>query len=222
MYAERRSSIPGAVLWRATARTGARVLPDGCMDLLWWNDEIVIAGPDTRAHVGTGASQILGLRLPPAVAPALLGVPASELLDQRVPLAAFWPALVVRRMTDTIGTAGDPGSQLDAIAGVLVRERPPDPAMTDIARWLEAGRSVAEVSQRAGYSERQLHRRATAAYGYGAKTLARILRFGQALTLARAGTPLASTAARVGYADQAHLAREVKALAGVSASELIQ
>jgi AraC-like DNA-binding protein len=38
--------------------------------------------------------------------------------------------------------------------------------------------------------------------------------------LARRGTPQASVAAVAGYADQAHLAREVKALTGVPLSAL--
>ena len=47
------------------------------------------------------------------------------------------------------------------------------------------------------------------------KTLARVLRLRRALALARAGTPFATVAVRAGYADQAHLARDVKALTGV-------
>ncbi|NED34808.1 helix-turn-helix domain-containing protein, partial [Streptomyces sp. SID8499] len=61
---------------------------------------------------------------------------------------------------------------------------------------------------------RTLHRRALAAFGYGPKTLARVLRLQRALRLARAGVPYAACAARAGYADQAHLARDVKELAG--------
>lgn len=44
---------------------------------------------------------------------------------------------------------------------------------------------------------------------------------GQALALARAGVPFADTAARAGYADQAHLAHDVRALAGTSLGILV-
>ncbi len=44
---------------------------------------------------------------------------------------------------------------------------------------------------------------------------------GHALELARTGEPLALVAARAGYADQAHLAREVRALAGVPVTTLL-
>ena len=43
----------------------------------------------------------------------------------------------------------------------------------------------------------------------------------RAVALARAGTPLAEVAARAGYADQAHLTREVRELAGVPPTRLL-
>ncbi|MGH3680741.1 MAG: AraC family transcriptional regulator, partial [Natronosporangium sp.] len=54
-----------------------------------------------------------------------------------------------------------------------------------------------------------------AAFGYGPKLLARILRFRHATGLAAAGLRFAEVAAVAGYADQAHLAREVRELSGV-------
>jgi AraC-like DNA-binding protein len=60
------------------------------------------------------------------------------------------------------------------------------------------------------------------AFGYGAKTLARILRMSRALDLARQGVPPAVVAADTGYADQSHLSREVRALAGVPLGNLLR
>ncbi len=57
--------------------------------------------------------------------------------------------------------------------------------------------------------------------GTGPKTLARILRLQTAVALARAGRPFADVAVTAGYADQAHLSRDVKALAGVPLGELV-
>jgi AraC-like DNA-binding protein len=51
--------------------------------------------------------------------------------------------------------------------------------------------------------------------------LARVLRLQRALVLARGGSPFAEVSAAAGYADQAHLAREVKALAGVPLGALM-
>ncbi|MFD4428948.1 helix-turn-helix domain-containing protein [Nocardia sp. NPDC058497] len=58
------------------------------------------------------------------------------------------------------------------------------------------------------------------AFGYGPKMLARILRFQRALAAVRAGVPAAETAAVTGFADQAHLSREFRDLAGCSVRTL--
>jgi hypothetical protein len=73
----------------------------------------------------------------------------------------------------------------------------------------------------AGMSERQLRRRALDVFGYGPKMLGRILRMRRALELASSGVTLAHSAARAGYADQAHMTREVRSLAGVSLTALL-
>jgi AraC-like DNA-binding protein len=59
------------------------------------------------------------------------------------------------------------------------------------------------------------------AFGYGPSVWRRIPRFRTALRLASRGVPVAVTAVRAGYADQAHLAREVRALAGVPLGQLL-
>ena len=51
-------------------------------------------------------------------------------------------------------------------------------------------------------------------FGYGPKTLQRILRFQRAVRLIGGGRPLGEVAATCGFADQAHLTREVRALSG--------
>jgi AraC-like DNA-binding protein len=54
-----------------------------------------------------------------------------------------------------------------------------------------------------------------------AERLARVIRFGRALEEIRSGAPLAQVAASCGYADQAHLSREVRALAGTTPMGLL-
>ncbi|MEU0198368.1 MULTISPECIES: helix-turn-helix domain-containing protein [unclassified Streptomyces] len=225
MYVERPSRLAGAVVWTNTPdRSGAgRVLPDGCMDLLWHDGRLLVAGPDTHAYItdgGTGAWA--GVRFYPGTAPALLGVPAHELRDRRVELADLWPASEVRRLAGRVNAAPDPASGLEDLALRLAAGAgPPDPLLRQVVTALGAGRTVAATADELGLGARQLHRRSLAAFGYGPKTLARILRLRRALALARSGTPFADTAARAGYADQAHLAREVRELAGLPLGELI-
>jgi AraC-like DNA-binding protein len=67
---------------------------------------------------------------------------------------------------------------------------------------------------------RQLHRRSRTAFGYGPKTLSRVLRLQRALAVAGEGASYAEVAARSGYADQPHLTREVRALTGLTPGRL--
>ncbi|MCD2114512.1 helix-turn-helix domain-containing protein [Rhodococcus rhodochrous] len=92
--------------------------------------------------------------------------------------------------------------------------------MADLARTLAAGAAVTEVAATLGWSDRTLRRRSARAYGYGPKMLSRVLRFRRAVARARAGDDFARVAADCGYSDQAHLAREVRALSGVTLGEL--
>ncbi|EST36312.1 hypothetical protein N566_16500, partial [Streptomycetaceae bacterium MP113-05] len=98
----------------------------------------------------------------------------------------------------------------------------PDPLCAPLVTALRRGVGVAEAADAAGLSERQLRRRALDAFGYGPKTLARVLRMRRALQLAESGAPFAQVAVVTGYADQAHLAREVRALTGRPLSRLLE
>ncbi|QDQ14372.1 DUF6597 domain-containing transcriptional factor [Streptomyces spectabilis] len=221
-YAERPSPLlPGAVAWTWTAAPsggGSAVLPDGCMDLLWTEGRLFVAGPDTRAHApGTTAppGRYAGIRFAPGAAPAVLGVPAHELRDRRVDLADLWSGAEVRRLTARVDAAADPLAALERVAYERTDRGPaPDPLLARVVAHLNAGRGVAETAAAVGLGARQLHRRALPAFGYGPKTLARVLRLQRALALARDGLGQAETAAATGFADQAHLARDVKELTG--------
>ncbi|WP_245721656.1 helix-turn-helix domain-containing protein [Nocardia crassostreae] len=98
---------------------------------------------------------------------------------------------------------------------------PADPILRHIVSELRAGATVAATADLLDLGPSRLHRLSLTAFGYGPKTLARILRMQRALALARAGTPLADTAARTGYADQAHLSREIRDFAGMPLSRLL-
>jgi AraC-like DNA-binding protein len=194
------------------------------MDLIWGSDgQLFVAGPDTRAHMFTAetTATLVGLRFAPGMGPSVLGVPAHELRDQRVPLEAIWRPADARRLAERIGDSPHPGRSLEALAEdrLSVSDTSTDP-VAEIVRLLRSGRSVSDVGRAVGLSERQLHRRSLDAFGYGPKTLARILRLGRAVDLARAGVAFVEVADRSGYADQAHLARDAKALAGVSLTAL--
>jgi AraC-like DNA-binding protein len=206
VFKERSSRLVGAVVWTNTpAAVGVRpVLPDGCMDLLWSEGRLLVAGPDTHVYVPEGPPVAgAGVRFFPGTAPAVLGVAAHELRDRRVELADLWPTAEVRHLRARVAAAPHPATALEDLA--LERAAPPDPALRHLVTALAAGRPVGVTADELGLGARQSHRRSLTAFGYGPKTLARILRLQRALALARTGVPLAETAARSGYADQAHL-----------------
>ncbi|MFI0814473.1 helix-turn-helix domain-containing protein [Streptomyces sp. NPDC021098] len=234
-YRERASRLGGgAVVWSRTLGAGPqRVLPDGCTDLIWVGGGLLVAGPDTHAHLaggGPAGTRAVGLRFAPGTGPGVLGVPASELRDQRVPLAALWPEAEVRGLAERAfygasdgAFGGQVGRVLEAAALDRLRDtEPADPVVGEVVAGLSGGRSVAEVARAVGLGARQLHRRSLAAFGYGPKTLGRVLRLNRALELARGGLPYAEVAVVAGYADQAHLAREVRGLAGVPLGGLLR
>ncbi|MEN3536789.1 helix-turn-helix transcriptional regulator [Microbispora sp. ZYX-F-249] len=237
MYGERASRVPGAVLWWSTAPGSAtgerRVLPDGCMDVIWADGALLVAGPDTGAHVVRDRPGVryVGLRFGPGTGPVVLGVPAHELRDRRVPLADLWPGAEVRRLTERAGEAAGRHPSPDMFLGAVLEEaaarrlhaapRPADAGLVGaVVDGVRAGLPVARIAADAGVGERRLHRRCLDAFGYGPRTLGRILRMNRAVDLARQGAPFATVAAVAGYADQAHLSREVKSLTGVTLGAL--
>ncbi|MEU7739724.1 DUF6597 domain-containing transcriptional factor [Nonomuraea sp. NPDC049158] len=223
------------------------VVPDGCVDLIWGPSGAFVAGPDTgpmpmpvRVRAGDAFT---GIRFKPGGVGDVFGVPVHALRDQRVPLAdlgfslscSIWRQVATSdeefsawrhvAMAPAIANAtADIGGRLASMrAAVVARLRataPADAAAPAIAEALRAGRSVGEVAWALGFSERQLLRRSLASFGYGPKVLQRVVRFQRALKLARAGVAPAEVAVVSGYADQAHLANEVKRLSGVTLAEL--
>jgi len=185
--------------------------------VIWHDGFVFIAGPDTTAQLAPAApgSHFFGLRFAAGTGPGVLGVPGDELTDRQVPLDAVCGAAETRRISE----AAEPLAALEAFA--VRRWHEPDPAMLAVAAGARTGRPVGAIADRCGLSPRHLQRRCRNSFGYGPKTLARILRMQRALDLARRGRTFADVSAAAGYADQAHLARDVKALAGVTLGELM-
>ena len=193
------------------------------MDLVWFDDTLVFAGPDTEATVVTSAQGRItwALRFPPGVAHALLDIAADNLVNQRVELRdlANLPA-------SALETAhADPAGALDQIAAVLWHWAEPDLVNLRLAASLDraarAGLGVRAIAQQHGLSERSLRRLSDRVFGYGPKTLSSIHRLQHALRLARSSTSLGEAAAVAGYADQAHLSQEARRLTGTTLRALI-
>jgi AraC-like DNA-binding protein len=161
----------------------------------------------------TGARALLGLPAA-AIAGQLLCLddlaPALRHLPEQLHDAPSWPArtgVLHRALATTLATArsADAGPGPRAQVGL---------ALARLAR----GVAVAEVAHDVGYSRRHLRNLVVAETGLSPKEYQRVARFEASrdlvLDAARRGGTLAEVAAACGYADQAHLAREWRDLAG--------
>jgi AraC-like DNA-binding protein len=201
------------------------VLPDACSDLIWERGVgAYVAGPDTgpsRPMIKAGTVMV-GIRFRPSAGGQVLGMPLSEILNQRVPLADLLPP-AAGRLPPTLDPEEAVHRVLDLTGGLVV-DGAPDLAMARAAVLLRDPAARAEaVAAEVGLSERQFRRRSQAAAGYGPKTLQRVLRFHRFVRLldaASAPPDLAALAAQGGYADQAHLTRECSALSGFTPANL--
>ncbi|HET6510446.1 MAG TPA: AraC family transcriptional regulator [Baekduia sp.] len=220
-----------------------RVLPDACVDVVFSGGRLRVAGPATTAEEAraTPGQHRVGVRFRVGAAGTALGLPAGELRDLGVGLDELWGRATARAIEDRVARAATPADALLALIGGLAPRLPaPERADHEVRRAVLAlnrpgsAPDVGALARAVALSERQLRRRFEAAVGYGPATLARILRFQRFLRLANAPMPaaaptsaptaapsLARLAADAGYADQAHLAREVRRLAGLPPSALL-
>jgi AraC-like DNA-binding protein len=177
------------------------------------------AGPALIHH--TGFQHGVQLALTPLGSRVLLGAPAAALAGELVPLA-------IPQAYDAMVAATTWEDRFDVLDRLLigraaVHDQPPirgelQHAWRRIARSRGAVR-VADLADEVGWSRRHLTERFTDEYGIGPKQAARIERFQRARDLLGSGLAVADIAARCGYADQAHLTREFRALGGCTPTQ---
>jgi methylphosphotriester-DNA--protein-cysteine methyltransferase len=223
------------VIGSADADFLQRVLPDGCADVVWIGDSRPrLVGPATTTVVERlpPGTRIVGVRVRPGAVAAVLDVPAFELRDAQVTLDALWgrEALWLSERVDEAQTLAAKLAVIEATirARIARRAREPDPMVLAIVASLEQHLQspvAAIVEMTTGMSERQLRRRFHTAVGYGPKMFQRVARLRRLrqLALSPGGRriPLSTLAYDLGYADQAHMTREVTTLAGISPALLL-
>ena len=218
---------------RYVATTDGRhdLIPDGCMDLLWVDGVgTVLCGPDTRGWSfelppGTAAA---GVRFRPGAAAGVFRLEAAEIRDVRVDLADLLGGRQGRLVGERLSAAEDPLERVGVLEE-LVRRRTDDAdrdETIELAALVESDQAdgVERLAAQTGLSGRQLRRRFDRAVGYGPAffgRIARLQRFARSAWLGgpSAGSPSSPIAA--GYVDQPHLAKDCRALAGVTPRQLI-
>jgi AraC-like DNA-binding protein len=196
--------------------------------------------PALITHAGAQSGIQVALR--PLGARALLGLPAGELAELDVPAEAVLGG-VCAELRDRVRAAAGWPERFAVLDEILLRRvaaagalRPdalrPDAAGAEVSwAWRQLLREggalrVSELAAGTGWSGRHLTSRFRAEIGLTPKAAARVIRFDRArkllvrnLTEATPGYRLADLAADCGYFDQAHLAREFRALAGCPPSQ---
>lgn len=225
-------------LWNLQAAPGEaapieRVLPDGCPEIIVnradpfrrvdpgarAQDRCLVVGPLRRALLlaPTGAVDLVGVRIQPGSFGAFCHDRASALTDVDAPASDVLGAPLAEELTGR-AMAGDRDGLFAALgqASGGARGSVSRVAAAAIARSGGAVR-IDAVASALGTSVRTLERRFRDDVGLSPKVFARVQRLQAAVRLLEAGaTDGATVAVRAGYADQPHLIREFRALAGVT------
>lgn len=215
--------VEAAWMGRAGWRRRIRVLPDGCADLVWNGEALLIAParPFACTYDLPKGGLSLGLRL--RCGSGLFGLAAGQSPDAPVRLAEI-DDRVEGLEVDLAGSS--PSRALRRMMRfVLDRQTQADPRVLEaVGRLNHQEASIGAVAEAVGLAPRELRRRVRREVGYGPKTLQRVLRFRRfhrALDeVTRGRASLAAAALDAGYADQAHLTRECRELTGSTPAAL--
>jgi len=222
-----------------------RVLPDGCVDIVLGfgrAGEASAAGISEALGVGSMTRPLLiapsaapklyvGVRFRPGYAFAALGVPASELTDDRVSYSLLSRDAAAE--LDAISARETNEARLDAMIA-LVRRRLagalaiPAGVRAAVHRITVArgGLRVADLAASIGITRQQLARQFATHVGVTPKTFARVMRAHAALARADAARAVyprqvdwSAIAYELGYYDQPHFIDDFKALTGTTPGE---
>jgi AraC-like DNA-binding protein len=218
-----------------TLRSGGearRILPDGCIDFIFdlCSGQARAVGTMTTSQVVAApeGARLFGVRFAPGAAAALIGPAAHELTDASAQLGAVSTALQLG-LGERVAEARSDAERVALIdeylvsAGARVRAR--DARVRRAIERLRAthGQSaVSELAAETNVSERQLERLFHQHVGLRPKAFARVLRMQRALdALEQPDAQQAAAAQLAGFADEAHLVREFRALTGLSPRRLL-
>ncbi|BCH01732.1 AraC family transcriptional regulator [Mesorhizobium loti] len=185
----------------------------------------LFAGPVMIESFGTACC--IQVNFTPLGARRFFRLPMSELTDSMVVLDDVLGAEGMA-LREQLGNAPDWASRFD-LAEAFVTARLERAAETPLEiAWAydriiaSGGRArISAIAEKLGWSRKHLAGSFSNAIGIGPKTLSRIVRFNRALGLSRQQTAdWADIAADCGYADQAHLVREFRDLAGETPTAL--
>ncbi len=210
------------------AASAHRVLPDGSIDFVFDLDtgSARVVGPMRSAQVLElpATTSLFGVRFVPGAGSAFIDAEAKALLDVDAPLSELTRAGSFH-LAERVAEAETDRERAELVTKFLCntafRLRPLDARVQSaVARLARPAYAVSRVAADIGIGERQLERLFRERVGVAPKLYARIARLQRALLLAGRGGNNAGLALHAGYADESHLARDVRELAGVTPGEL--
>jgi AraC-like DNA-binding protein len=226
-----------------------RILPSGTVELVvnLREDRVTIDStmqrPRVTSYAGVVASGtysgafdidamqhelMMGVHFRPGGARAAFDVPANELADSHVDLAAISGELAAQGLRDRLCEAVTHEARFQYLQRALSRQLPRESRIHPVVRFaLERfgatgmGASVRDVARDAGLSHRRFLTIFTTEVGLSPKLFCRILRFRHLHALAQRSGRIdwAQLAQTCGFFDQSHLANEFRKLSGLTPTE---
>ncbi|CAM3664541.1 AraC family transcriptional regulator [Kibdelosporangium persicum] len=191
----------------------------------------VVAG--IASGVGVSSARALGrdltcvdIHLSPLTAHAVLDGAVAELAGTVVGFEDLWGVKARQLRAALAGTErwDERFRELRAaLAEKLHSNRSVDPEVAFVWRELTASggrRRIGDLAAETGWSRKRLWSRFTAQIGVTPKRAAMIVRLSPAIEAIMAGTAPADVAVRYGFADQSHLTRDMRELAGYTPASL--
>jgi AraC-like DNA-binding protein len=188
----------------------------------------LVTGPRSTPAVFEEAAWRHGVAvgLTPAGVSALLRMPMSELAGTTAPLPDLLGRRAVR-LADRLGESPDWATRFalldERLAAWLVPDRGPD-GLVMRAWWRLQEPSdritIGELADELGISRRYLEVGFQKQIGLAPKAVARVARFQHAVHMLGKPTATLKMAAASGYADQPHFNREIRAMTGITPTEL--
>jgi len=175
-----------------------------------------------------GPADVVGIRLRPHGAFALLGCPQHAYADAIPDVESLempWLTAAMRRAQEAESAESAIACLEEALLRrlpVRVRRDPRVGAAIAVIEQAEGDLRIETVAARAGAGRRHLERLFRDEVGVGPKVFARLVRFqaAAARVVGEPDTPLVAVSGDSGYFDQAHMIRDFLAFAGSSPEEL--
>jgi AraC-like DNA-binding protein len=218
--------------------TPRRLLPDGCVDLLFNIDDVpgqpeaAVVGVTARPRLvePAPAARLFGVSFACGEALQLVGSPMHLFEDRRVDLGELLGGEAARLADDlrALPTDAQRAARMDRFLVAEAAKREPAPRCVrgglTILRASGGRLSVPALARDIGVTERSLQRAFREWIGVSPKTVARIVRLQALLGTLGRGAPASWTrlAQEHGFADQAHLNHEFRELTGTTPGEFLR